>query len=666
MAYEVKFTDNLNKGSIFVDDNTINQETSVNLPGRNSSAYGAAIAENFLHLLENFANTTEPDSPVEGQLWYDSSQGVNQLKVYDGTTWTSAGGLKKSTSAPDVANSITGDLWVDTENQQLYLFSGSGWILVGPEFSDGLNTGARPLRLLGTDNVNYNVLVIEVEAEPVAIISTDQFTPKTNITGFNLIKPGINLSSRDIKGDGFIKFNGTVEKAEALVVGSETVPATNFLRTDQSGITNFSLKIKDNGGLQIGASGQFSALLDEETGVIKNNTNGASIEFRVNNEGADQTVLSLKGNTVGVNNTAPTEALDITGNIKTSGKAFINSTDESTSFGTGSLVVKGGLGVAKNLNIGGSLGITGTLNAANIAPDTSNNRNLGTPTLRWGNVYANAVFGNVIGNVTGTVAGKATSSDKLASPTSFVMTGDVQSNTILFDGQTGGLTKTFETSLSNALIAAKEFATTVNNNDEILINKVTGTTGLFKATKAEFLSSVPVNPPGVIMPYAGTLVPDGWLLCDGSEVSKEVYQKLYLIIGDNFGETNDEETFALPDLRGRFPLGLDNMGGTAANRVTGLRGQELGNTGGEEEKNIAVDNLPEHEHDLKAPNGDQFYAVADGSPSDPSAVSYEETSTAGGQAISTSGGVLNGGQGDPLDVMNPFLSLNYIIYTGVN
>ena len=70
--------------------------------------------------------------------------GVNALKLYDGTSWVNAGGLKKGNSSPDVATALAGDLWADTANNQLYIFTGSGWTLVGPEYSDGLLTGAKP------------------------------------------------------------------------------------------------------------------------------------------------------------------------------------------------------------------------------------------------------------------------------------------------------------------------------------------------------------------------------------------------------------------------------------------------------------------------------------------------------------------------------------------
>ena len=99
MAYTVNHTDLANKGSITVEDNTLNQTTTLSLPGRNTTAYGTAIAENFLHLLENFTNSTAPGNPIEGQLWYDNTPGVDMLKLYDGTTWISASGLKKATRA---------------------------------------------------------------------------------------------------------------------------------------------------------------------------------------------------------------------------------------------------------------------------------------------------------------------------------------------------------------------------------------------------------------------------------------------------------------------------------------------------------------------------------------------------------------------------------------
>ena len=118
MAYLINYSDS-NKGTISIEDSTINQTTSLDIPGRNTTSYGSVIAESFLKLLENFSNTAAPRNPIQGQLWYDTSTGVNSLKLYDGTSWVNAGGLKKGNNAPAVASSLTGDLWADTDNNQL-------------------------------------------------------------------------------------------------------------------------------------------------------------------------------------------------------------------------------------------------------------------------------------------------------------------------------------------------------------------------------------------------------------------------------------------------------------------------------------------------------------------------------------------------------------------
>ena len=88
-----------------------------------------------------------------------------------------------------------------------------------------------------------------------------------------------------------------------------------------------------------------------------------------------------------------------------------------------------------------------------------------------------------------------------------------------------------------------------------------------------------------------------------------------------------------------------------------------------EKKNIQVENLPEHEHDLRGPSGDQYYVIRDiqGVPTDPEGIQYDApTGSQAGQAYPTSGGILtNDAVGEPLDVMQPFTTMNYIIYTGV-
>lgn len=75
-----------------------------------------------------------------------------------------------------------------------------------------------------------------------------------------------------------------------------------------------------------------------------------------------------------------------------------------------------------------------------------------------------------------------------------------------------------------------------------------------------------LTPAGAILAYGGATAPSGFLLCYGQAVSRSTYSVLFGIIGTSFGVGDGSTTFNLPDLRGRVPVGADDMGGTAANR----------------------------------------------------------------------------------------------------
>jgi len=175
------------------------------------------------------------------------------------------------------------------------------------------------------------------------------------------------------------------------------------------------------------------------------------------------------------------------------------------------------------------------------------------------------------------------------------------------------------------------------------------------------------------MPFGGTEAPTGWLICDGSEVKRSDFTELYNVIGFNFKDPallSDAGVnyFALPDMRGRFPLGLDNLGGPSANRVTNAAADQIGGNLGSESTSIGIDNLPEHEHDMEGSNGNQYYGIreASGAAEDVGAITLSiEPGLGGTQGLAQSGGVKTTGVlGTALNVMNPYLALNYIIYTG--
>jgi len=116
--------------------------------------------------------------------------------------------------------------------------------------------------------------------------------------------------------------------------------------------------------------------------------------------------------------------------------------------------------------------------------------------------------------------------------------------------------------------------------------------------------ATPGLPVGSIQAFAGANAPTGWLLCDGSAVSRGDYSDLFSTIGTSYGSGNGATTFNLPDLRGRVPAGKDNMGGTAANRLTssyfGGTATNLGASGGSESHQLTEAQLASHTHTQNA------------------------------------------------------------------
>ena len=108
-----------------------------------------------------------------------------------------------------------------------------------------------------------------------------------------------------------------------------------------------------------------------------------------------------------------------------------------------------------------------------------------------------------------------------------------------------------------------------------------------------------VTPVGTIIPYGGSTLPAGYLWAAGGTASRTAYAELFAVYGTTYGAGDGSTTFGLPDWRGRTPFGKDDMGGTAANRLTstfGIDGATLGATGGAQSTTLITANLPAHNH----------------------------------------------------------------------
>ena len=234
------------------------------------------------------------------------------------------------------------------------------------------------------------------------------------------------------------------------------------------------------------------------------------------------------------------------------------------------------------------------------------------------------------------------------------------------------VTLTGTQSLSNKTIAspANVSATTGNaaiiaatgpdaNIDINLTPKGSGSV-LFGGTAPIFI------PTGAVVPFAGASAPTGWILTFGQAVSRTTYAALFAVIGTTYGSGDGSTTFNLPDLRGRVVAGEDDMGGTSANRLTGLsggvNGDVLGGTGGLETHTLTVAQIPLHGHPAYIstsgtdPNSTGGFALNSESVSTYSAYTGSLSATPGQQIGGTGGG-------DSHNNVQPTIILNYIIKT---
>lgn len=169
------------------------------------------------------------------------------------------------------------------------------------------------------------------------------------------------------------------------------------------------------------------------------------------------------------------------------------------------------------------------------------------------------------------------------------------------------------------------------------------------------IPTTPSLPVGTLMMYAAETAPDGYLLADGSAVSRVTYSDLFAVIGTTFG-AGDGSTFNLPNLSQRFPLGA----GT---------GRLIGETGGSEQHELSTNELPAHTHTVTDPGHRHSLNIAgvddtsfSAQPGHQPVADSSNVISSVNTANSSTGIVINAtGGGEPFSIMNPYLVVNYII-----
>lgn len=334
MAYTIEKTNNTIL--TVVEDGTIDNTTDLKLVGKNYSGYGEIQNENFVALLENFASANQPPRPIAGQLWFDT--GDNKIKIYDGNAeniFVPLANLHQGALPTGIniaaSNVKEGDVWWDDVTEQLYIYNGADFVLVGPRASQDVRTDM-------VERVVYDNLLADPDPSPedhehrilqafsndrvVFIISDDEFTldDSNSIAGFDRIRKGITLVNTEISKNGVTtdnyQFHGTASNTARLggTLAQEFVQRSGAVFTSQ-------VTINDNDGLIAGANNDILLRVASGEPELVSTIDNAKLNFKVT---------------------------DVTSTVQT----------------------------------------PMTLTAAGIMPDADNSKDIGSNSLRWNEVHA--------------------------------------------------------------------------------------------------------------------------------------------------------------------------------------------------------------------------------------------------------------------------------------
>jgi len=208
------------------------------------------------------------------------------------------------------------------------------------------------------------------------------------------------------------------------------------------------------------------------------------------------------------------------------------------------------------------------------------------------------------------------------------------------------------------IVSGAEIDTEFNNISSSSTTKIDKVTASTAGNLAQFTATGAIEdsggdivslgtPAGAVMAFAGSTAPSGYFFCNGQELNRLTNSALFNAIGTTFGEGDGSTTFALPDLRDRFALGANSIGGSDAGRVDNFS-TAPGDSGGSDEHQLTESEMPSHNH--------QFFDGRFGNNNESVAVD------AGGDATLDDSHFTRSAGGDEAhNNMPPFLALNYII-----
>jgi hypothetical protein len=373
----MSYTINKTNGDLLTNvvDGEINQiASSLSLVGKNASSYGEIMNENFIRLLENFANGDSPIKPLAGQLWYDTNQ--SRLKIYDGTSWKVSSGTIVANPPQTLSR---GELWIDSLRQQLYFNDGAATVLAGPNYTkDQGVSGFQTLDIVDINQINHTVVFLYVAKVLIGIFSQDTFTPLTKVVGWSgdtwdptksdyilgdrviyltqgkplvyevytvsQTSPNINVVPagtlptntvywKEIKiNPGFNSsqyrpvFDVLTSQASSLRAADGTLrTAEQFLSSTQNSTAIGRLEIQNSTPLILGPDSNNTITVSNSLFKLSSASNNQDYQISVfaNNQETSALFINAETNQVGIFTGLPTATLDVNGDVRIRGNIVI-------------------------------------------------------------------------------------------------------------------------------------------------------------------------------------------------------------------------------------------------------------------------------------------------------------------------------------------------------
>jgi hypothetical protein len=316
MAYQINKTDGTIVATV-ADGQIDDRSTDITLIGKNYSGFGEIFNENLVKILENFADSTQPDHPLRGQIWFDSSQ--SKLKVYNGISFVPVSSATISSTQPSTL--AIGDLWYDDVGEQLFFFDGTSAILLAPSYSSSQSlSGLRVDTILDTLNQTRVITSLYNNGILLGIFSKDSFTPKIAIIGYTgSIEPGFNAGTL-----ANFKIRATCTNSDSLGGAS----AITYVRTDTANAINGQLQITVDSGLIFGSANQGSLFVTDGNVNLANSASNKNITLSVNRADTQENAIVINSNarTIGLYPTESSSTINLGGDLVVNGNLTVEGT----------------------------------------------------------------------------------------------------------------------------------------------------------------------------------------------------------------------------------------------------------------------------------------------------------------------------------------------------